>query len=262
MAGGCFFRMYVVSPIHLDSTEQQNGMNLRESGTVRILFSGLVFLHSAIRISKSLAFFSRTVPNSHHSTDMAAGYARGFYKILWEATGLDPNENKLGTVVDFGCGTGLLTDKLRSVCSRVVALDVSTMMIRVLKDKIKSSEWHNVDVAAVVLAAPITDETTRRMIDDLEGTVDLIVASSVMTFVPEEDLEATMVALGRMLKPGGLFCHSDWPKSKDKHPDGMDTEKAESMYVKGGLTAKSTKILSMDAGGEPMEVFVGVAEKA
>ena len=196
------------------------------------------------------------------SSDMAAPYARGFYKSLWESTGLDPNDDnhKLGTVVDFGCGTGLLTEKLRSVCSRVVALDASTMMIRMLKDKIKGSGWDNVDASAVVLAS-VTDEANRRLLDDLEGTVDLIVASSVMTFIPEEDVEATMAALGRMLKPGGKFCHSDWPKSEAKHPDGMDDAKAEALYAKGGLTVKSTKIVPIDMGGESVEVFIGVAEK-
>ena len=193
---------------------------------------------------------------------MATPYARGFYKVLWEATGLNPNDNKLGTVVDFGCGTGLLTERLRSVCSRVVALDASTMMIRMLKDKVKGSGWDNVDAVAVVLASVgADDEATRKVIDDLEGTVDLIVASSVMTFIPEEDVEATMAALGRMLKPGGVFCHSDWPKSEAKHPDAMDDAKAEALYAKGGLKAKSTKIVPMDMGGESVDVFIGVAEK-
>jgi len=193
--------------------------------------------------------------------DMASGYAKGFYKLLWEATGLDPDNNHLGTVVDFGCGTGILSDKLRMVSSKVVALDASAQMIAVLKDKIRSMEWENVDAAAVVVAN-MTDETTKEMIDGLQGTVDLIVASSVMSFVPEEDLEATMQTLGRMLKPGGLFCYSDWPKSETKHSDGMDEAKAERMHSMGGLTTKMTKIAAMDMGGESFEVFVGVAEKS
>lgn len=193
--------------------------------------------------------------------DMASGYAKGFYKLLWDATGLDPESKQLEIVVDFGCGTGILTDKLRMVSNKVVALDASAQMVSVLKEKIRSMEWKNVDAAAVVLAT-ITDKSTKEMIDGLQGTVDLIVASSVMTFVPDEDLEATMQTLGRMLKPGGLFCHSDWPKSESKHTDGMDEAKAQQMYAMGGLTSKMTKIMAMDMGGELMDVFVGVAEKS
>jgi len=195
--------------------------------------------------------------------DMASEYANGFYKLIWETTGLEPDSsNKLGTVLDFGCGTGLLTDKLRMVSSKVVALDASTKMVAVLKEKIKSMEWENVDAAAVVLAS-ITDEKSKKMIEEMEGTLDLIVASSVMSFVPEEDLEATMAALGKMLKPGGLFCHSDWPKSEaDNQPEGiMEEEKAAKMYAMGGLKTKSTKLASMTMGNESFEVFLGVAEK-
>jgi len=122
-------------------------------------------------------------------------------------------------------------------------------------------EWENVDASAVVLAS-MNDETIKESIDGLQGTVDLIVASSVMSFIPDEDLEVTMQTLGRMLKPGGLFCHSDWPKSETQHADGMDEAKAERLYAMAGLTKKMTKIASMDMGGEAIEVFVGVAEKS
>jgi hypothetical protein len=43
--------------------------------------------------------------------DMASGYAPGFFCLLWKHTGLDPKDDssKLEAVVDFGCGTGLMT---------------------------------------------------------------------------------------------------------------------------------------------------------
>jgi SAM-dependent methyltransferase len=202
--------------------------------------------------------------------DMASGYANGFYKLLWQTTGLDPSDSNgttpaIGTVLDFGCGTGILADKLRLVSKKVVALDASPAMIAILQEKIKSMEWENVDAAVAVLATADDDTkaaTTRRTLEGLEGTVDLIVASSVMSFVPEADLEATMRGLGRLLKPGGLFCHSDWPKSQEQFPDGFDEAKAENMYAMGGLSAKTLKIMPLDTGGEKMEVFIGVAEKS
>ena len=203
--------------------------------------------------------------------DMASGYANGFYKLLWQTTGLDPNASngttpEIGTVLDFGCGTGLLTDKLRLVSKKVVALDASPAMIAILQEKIKSMEWENVDAAVAVLGTADDENTqaattTRRKLEDLEGTVDLIVASSVMSFVPEVDLEATMRALGRLLKPGGLFCHSDWPKSQEKFPNGIDETKANNLYAMGGLSAKTIKIMPLDTGGEQISVLIGVAVK-
>ena len=194
--------------------------------------------------------------------DMASEYATGFYsKILWQATGLDPNENSIGTVVDFGCGTGILADKLRCVSKNVVALDASPAMIAVLQEKIKSMEWENVQAAVAVLGGTLEDTATRQLLDGLEGTVDLVVASSVMSFIPEVDLETTMCALGHLLKPGGLFCHSDWPQSQDQYPCGFDETKAEKMYAMGGLSKNTTKIMVLDMGGNQMQVFIGVAEK-
>ena len=42
--------------------------------------------------------------------DLAYGYRNAFVKILFEQTGLDPMAKRV--VVDFGCGTGLLTKSL------------------------------------------------------------------------------------------------------------------------------------------------------
>jgi SAM-dependent methyltransferase len=196
--------------------------------------------------------------------DLAGGYAKGFYEKLWETTSLDPSSKQL-TVVDFGCGTGILTAKLRKVCSKVVAIDASPRMIEVLEDKIRGGEWDNVQAFMTVLAdLSSANESIRQQVEGLYGTVDLIVASSVMSFIPAEDMEATMKVLGRMLKPdSGIFCHSDWPKSEAKHPDAMSEEKAVNMHGMGGLNAESMHIIQMDIGGsEHPEVFFGVAKKS
>lgn len=198
--------------------------------------------------------------------DLAAGYASGFYDKLFSApaaTGLDPANMSHMTVLDFGCGSGLLTAKLRTICHKVVAIDASPAMIQVLQEKVRGGEWENVHAITAVLG-DLGDERVREQVESLYGTVDLVVASSVMTFVPDEDTEATMKVLGQVLKPGGIFCHSDWPKSEAKHPDAMSEEKAVNMYGLGGLQRESTEITPMDMGGGPEQphVFFGVARKA
>jgi SAM-dependent methyltransferase len=193
--------------------------------------------------------------------DLAGGYASGFYENLWKQTGLDPAPEHL-TVVDFGCGTGLLTTKLRKVCSKVVAIDASPKMIEAVEEKIRGGEWDNVQAFAAVLGdLSSANESIRQQVEGLYGTVDLIVASSVMSFIPAEDMEATMKVIGRLLKKEtGIFCHSDWPRSEEKHPDAMSEEKAVNMYGMGRLNAASMQIIKMDMGGpEHPEVFIGVA---
>jgi len=87
------------------------------------------------------------------------------------------------------------------------------------------------------------------------------VASSVMSFVPKDTLEATMQVLGKLLKPGGTFVHSDWPKSEKDHPDGMSNESADLMYSMGGITTVSQNVESIQMYGETGKVFLGVARK-
>ena len=195
--------------------------------------------------------------------DLAAGYAAGFEKLLWAK--LDAKEEAIDgwSVLDFGCGTGLLSDRLRQKVKKVVAMDVSSKMIDVLDEKIQSQEWDNTQTIHCVLAELTkASPAVRESVQALYGTMDLIVASSVLSFVPPKDVPATLELLGKFLKPGGRLVHSDWPKSEAKHPDAFDTEKALAMYAHASLKAVSTEILPLNAGGGgPMEVFFGVAQK-
>lgn len=196
--------------------------------------------------------------------DMAGGYRDWFEKQLWEETGTTTEHRSDLVVVDFGCATGLLTEKLQSQVAQVVAIDVAPTMIKCLKDKIRAGDWKNVDAYCAVVGHLDSSNNAEAKValDALTGKVDIVAASSVMNFVPEEDKEATMKVLGRLLKPGtGLFVHADWPKGDDS-PDGITEEAAKSMYQKGALEARTTKVLSkVKAGSHEMEVFVGVATR-
>lgn len=195
--------------------------------------------------------------------DLAGKYRDGFLQLLWEHTKLDPHEPSR-TVVDFGCGTGLLTEAMRRLQktqdSKFICIDAAPAMIQAVQDKIKSGGWDNVQAYAVALANYETaDDKVKQAINALKRTVDLVVASSVMSFVPTEDLPATMKVLGEMLKPGGIFCHSDWPLSED-HTNGFTEEKAKEMYQMGGLTQQSSTVATIDmGGGHKGNVFLGVA---
>jgi len=203
--------------------------------------------------------------------DLASGYSQQFISKLWTHTGLSSTTTNHRIIVDFGCGTGLLTERMMkaelqqsadgssSISSKFVCIDAAQSMINVLQDKIRAGEWKNVRAYCAVLASPkITDNQD---FERLKGTVDLVVASSVMSFIPKEELQATMSALASFLKPGGVFCHSDWPLSDD-NPTGFTEEKATSMYEMGGLQKKSSSVEEFDMGaGQKGDVYIGVAVK-
>jgi 2-polyprenyl-3-methyl-5-hydroxy-6-metoxy-1,4-benzoquinol methylase len=195
--------------------------------------------------------------------DLAAGYRDGFVKLLWEETGyLDPASRKDLVVLDFGCGTSLLSEVIRKHVANVIGVDVSPAMIEVSTDKIKAGGWENVEAHVAVLssldkAAPEVKE----VLNSLKGKVDIIAASSVLSFIPDEDVEATMKVLGELLKPGtGMLCHSDWPKSEE-HPDGFTEENALKMYQQASLEVKTTKVSSIKMSSQEMAIFVGIAVK-
>ncbi|CAM9729909.1 unnamed protein product [Discosporangium mesarthrocarpum] len=195
--------------------------------------------------------------------EMVCDYRDEFLKMLWPQTNLTP---PLMTIVDFGCGTGLLIEHLCSNNTRVIGIDASPSMIEQVSLKIKTREWTNVEAFCAVLADlekdnGITDEATRQAIQGLSGQVDLIVASSVLNFIPASDQAATMRALETLLKPKtGILIHSDWPVC-EKMPDGMTHEQAMNLYSMGGLNLLRTKELTFAMGGESCPVYVGVAQK-
>jgi 2-polyprenyl-3-methyl-5-hydroxy-6-metoxy-1,4-benzoquinol methylase len=193
--------------------------------------------------------------------DLASGYRDAFVKVLWERTKLNPAEKRV--VVDFGCGSGLLTEAMHrsSPESEFICIDAASSMVRAVQDKIRSGDWKNVKAYCIALSNyESASKDVQVDLDALQGKVDLVVASSVITFVPSSDLPATMRVLGDLLKPGGLFCHSDWPKS-DESPEGFTEEKAEGVFKMGGLTKDSTTLVQLDMTGHKGDVFVGVAIK-
>jgi SAM-dependent methyltransferase len=187
--------------------------------------------------------------------DLAATYRDGFVRVLYNFITTD------SLVLDFGCGTGLLTDKLRENVSQVICVDPAPQMIAQVKEKIRAGEWRNVQAYCSALAhlkdAP---ENIQHEMRALEGKVDLIVASSVLSFIPEQDVTATMIELGSLLRPNGCLLHSDWPKS-ETHPDGFTEQSALKFYEIAGLEKKSANLISIDMGGERHPVLFGVAVK-
>lgn len=110
-------------------------------------------------------------------------------------------------VLDFGCGTGLLTERMAPAAGEIVALDPSSEMIARLNAKALA----NVRTAEHALTKDLVATNPA-----FAAKFDLVTASSVCAFVP--DLAATLSLLRSLLETGGRFVQWDW-ESTPGDPD-------------------------------------------
>ena len=151
-------------------------------------------------------------------------------------------------VLDFGCGTGLLTEKLAPMVAHVVAVDTSSSMIDVLRDKAIGN------VSAVCV--DVDDPAVRSSVPWFED-LDLIVASSVCGFLP--DYERTLAILAGALGDSGLFVQWDWLAAADDD-DGMTVERVSKAFDDVGLTCVYLdEAFAITLDGRSMPVLMGVA---
>lgn len=129
-------------------------------------------------------------------------------------------------VLDFGCGTGLLTEQLVRHGATVVALDLSPQMVERL----------------IAKGLPRVTAVAGSLEDHVLGPFSLVTCSSVCAFV--DDYPGTVHALVSMLDPGGYFVQWDWELDPD----------AEEAY---GLSRDGIARALTGAGLQDVEVRVG-----
>ena len=150
-------------------------------------------------------------------------------------------------VLDFGCGTGLLTEKLAPLCQHVVAVDASVEMIGVLKRKVNETNVNNV----TPLVTSIDSEAISEYQDTL-GQFRLVVASSVCSFLP--NFEATLCHIVSIMKPGGIFVQWDWI-------DDLPAEKIRDAFAKAGMSCISVeKEFNLEGKDGPVTVVMGIGK--
>ncbi|MBA5760786.1 methyltransferase domain-containing protein [Vibrio sp. 404] len=132
-------------------------------------------------------------------------------------------------VLDFGCGTGLLSQKMSPEVKDIVALDFSEAMIEQLDNK----SLPNVEA--------VVDSLTRGLVaihPAFRNQFDLVIASSVCGFLPNyADVSDIIYSL---LEDGGHFIHWDWLAA---HPDeemAMDPAHVERVLTGVGFKQVET----------------------
>lgn len=135
-------------------------------------------------------------------------------------------------VLDYGCGTGLVTLRLQPHVRSVTGADTSRGMLEVLRKKAAGLGLTNV---STVLIDPAKDTP-------VDGKFHLIVSS--MTLHHVQDVEALFRKLYRLLLPGGILCVADLDAEDGSfHNDstgvahlGFERRDMESMLADAGFS--------------------------
>jgi 2-polyprenyl-3-methyl-5-hydroxy-6-metoxy-1,4-benzoquinol methylase len=99
-------------------------------------------------------------------------------------------------VLDFGCGSGAITNKLSKVAKSIDAIDISSGMLEFAKKQAEKDSIANINY----IQASIFDE---RFEDE---KYDAILAFNVLHYI--EDLPRLIERINTLLKPNGIFVSS------------------------------------------------------
>ncbi|ENM0975050.1 class I SAM-dependent methyltransferase [Vibrio parahaemolyticus] len=171
-------------------------------------------------------------------------FAQSVFAQLQQLTQLDGIK-----VLDFGCGTGQLSQLLSPIVKDIVALDASEAMIEELDKK----ELLNVE--------PVVDALSRGLVAQhpaFRGQFDLVVASSVLAFV--DDVESSLDIAHSLLNEGGYFVHFDWVAESEQ--DGFTLSRSENALSNAGFVdVEAKKVFDITSDGQTMSVLTGVGRR-
>ncbi len=177
--------------------------------------------------------------------DEAKDYAKKIFHLLTDRINLDNL-----TILDFGCGTGLLTDYMRKDARHIVAVDSAEKMIEVLNGK----HYKNVETIVGELSNVTVDQNSI-----LQNKFDLIVAASVCAFLP--NYQEVLAIIKSLLKPNGVFVQWDWLRSEKDPNFGFTEEMIRNNYEIAGLKVESVDIpFHMMENEEKMEVLMAIGK--
>ena len=119
----------------------------------------------------------------------------------------------------------------------MVALDISEKMIEVLEAK---------NLPNVVTISDMLSIESIANSPDLQEKFDLIVASSVCSFLP--NFEETLVLLKSLLSPTGVFVQWDWLITEDNSEYGFSENQIRTAYQNAGFSDYELNVaFSMEA---------------
>lgn len=151
-------------------------------------------------------------------------------------------------VCDFGCGTGLLTERMVDAVQSIDAVDTSTAMLAQLSAKIREHEWTNVQ--------------TSTTLPESNQAHSLVVCSSVLGFVDE--YPGTVERLSALLAPSGMLVQWDWERDPaDVDPHGLSRDEIHDAMIAAGLVDVCVDTaFEISVAGAVVRPLMGIGRKA
>lgn len=97
------------------------------------------------------------------------------------------------TILDFGCGTGLICNEIAYKVGFIHAIDISAKMIEISKNKASERNIQNIDFAHTSI---FNDKFK-------EGSIDSIIAFNIFHLL--EEPQKYLQRINQILKPGGIL---------------------------------------------------------
>jgi ubiquinone/menaquinone biosynthesis C-methylase UbiE len=116
------------------------------------------------------------------------------------------------TFLDAGCGDGYMSiaaSKIVSNEGKIISVDIWEESINAFKEKIESENIKNIDaeVANITQKIPVDDES-----------IDILYMGNVLHgFVENNEVEAVMKEIHRVIKKGGSFAVVEFKKEESTH---------------------------------------------
>jgi len=171
-------------------------------------------------------------------------YAEAAFGSLTKVVGALGLELTGAKVLDFGCGTGLLTERLLDAGAIVDAVDTSHAMLNVVKSKIVEHQWTTVTPASELA--------------ENHGDYDLVVCSSVCGFL--DDYSASVKDLVSRLTTGGCFVQWDWERV-DAESHGLSRHEIAAGLEQAGLGRIHVEsAFTVEIDGESASPLVGYGQ--
>ena len=148
-------------------------------------------------------------------------------------------------VIDFGCGTGLLTELVVSGGATVHAVDTSTAMLEVVDTKIAEHDWIGV--------------RTSTALPGEHDVFDLVLCSSVCSFL--DDYPATVNELVARLRGGGLFVQWDWERTDEDSHGLTRAEVRETLGSAGLVDVTVSGAFSISVDDQTMSPIMGYGQR-
>lgn len=166
-------------------------------------------------------------------------------------------------IMDFGCGTGLLTFQLQPLVRSITGVDSSPGMLDVLKTKISKLGLNNVTAMLADLDRG----------DKLAGKYDAVVSNMTLHHIKE--IEPLLAQFYDITEPGGYLCIADLDLDGGQfHEDntgvfhcGFDRACLRDVFIKAGYDdvrdTTAAEVIKPNANGEMkrFSIFLMIGRK-